>query len=67
LILTPVKNAEHHLDRHFESLAQLDYPKLAASLGLFLESNHLLFALLRDEEWVLCWGMPPLEIVHKNE
>ena len=110
LILTPVKDAEHHLDRYFEALARLDYPKPAISLG-FLESdsedhtydvlvarlpelrreyarvtlikrdfgfslppgqarwahwlqvprrvvlaksrNHLLFAALRDEEWVL--------------
>ncbi len=110
LILTPVKDAEGHLDRYFESLCKLEYPKEATSLG-FLESdssdgtydaiaarlpelrahyarvtlvkrdfgfrlppgrrrwqpwfqlprrsvlaksrNHLLFAALRDEQWVL--------------
>jgi hypothetical protein len=110
LILTPVKDAEGHLDRYFENLSQLEYRKHETSLG-FLESdsadsthgaltarlpelreqyarvtlvkrdfgfhlppglprwqpwlqlprrsvlaksrNHLLFAALRDEQWVL--------------
>jgi len=34
LILTPVKNASAHLDRYFECLAQLDYPRELISLGL---------------------------------
>jgi hypothetical protein len=38
LILTPVKNAQRHLDRYFESLARLTYPRRALSLG-FLESD----------------------------
>lgn len=111
LILTPVKDAEAHLDGYFENLGRLEHPASAISLG-FLESdsadgtyealaarlpelrgryarvtlvrrefgfrippasrsrwepwlqlprravlarsrNHLLFAALRDEEWVL--------------
>src|SRR5690242_1567481 len=38
LILTPLKNAAQHLDRYFENLLQLDYPRNLLSLG-FLESD----------------------------
>jgi hypothetical protein len=38
LVLTPVKNASAYLDRYFEALARLDYPREFLSLGL-LESD----------------------------
>src|SRR5690606_30106644 len=38
LVLTPVKDAVPFLDRHFELLHRLDYPKRRLSLG-FLESD----------------------------
>jgi glycosyltransferase involved in cell wall biosynthesis len=34
LVLTPVKNASAYLDRYFECLARLDYPRELLSLGL---------------------------------
>ena len=110
LILTPVKDAEGHLDRYFENLSRLEHPPDATSLGFLVSDssdgthdaiakrlpelrrqylrvtlvkrdfgfrlprgqarwqpwlqiprravlaksrNHLLFAALRDEQWVL--------------
>ena len=38
LILTPVKDAAHHLDRYVANIETLDYPKEALSIGL-LESD----------------------------
>jgi len=40
LILTPVKNAEKHLDLYFQLIDQLNYPKELISLG-FLEGDSL--------------------------
>lgn len=34
LILTPVKNAVHHLDRYFSNLRSMSYPKHRTSIGL---------------------------------
>ena len=55
LILTPVKNAEHVLDRYWELLYRLSYPRELISLG-FLEgdSTDRTYDLLR-------WKMPSLQ------
>src|SRR5262245_29942458 len=34
LVLTPVKQAAHHLQRYFEALRELDYPADRISLGM---------------------------------
>jgi hypothetical protein len=38
LILTPIKNADHHLDRYVDLIERLDWPHLQLSIGI-LESD----------------------------
>ena len=52
LILTPLKDARHHLHRYVENLEAIEYPRQYLSLGL-LESDS------RDDTWAALKGLLP--------
>jgi hypothetical protein len=52
LILTPLKDARHHLHRYVENLEAIEYPRQYLSIGL-LESDS------RDDTWAALEGLLP--------